>query len=550
MMLLSVGISAALAVAFAIARSRGLLSVPTLGWVGPLFPLAYLALAGMGLYISRRGQVRRAVHLYILLDFVVLLLAGILGGTASPAWLLFFWPVTLAGMFLRPIAAVWGSGGVVLGYVAVVLAERADLYTPVLSFSVENFHFFAMFFFLTMLFVVAGVVNYLNTGSLRRSLSQVREVTQALERSRSSLETRVAERTAELSKRAEQFQAIAELSRAVASLTEFQHLLDASVQLIAQRLGFYHVGLFFVEPGGEWAVLRAASSEGGRRMLERGHRLRLGEQGIVGHVAASGTARFAYNVGEDAVWFNNPDLPETQSEIALPLIGRGQSIIGVLDIQTQEPAAFDEEDVEVLRTLAGGIAVAIENVRALEESQVMLQRLRRFQEEGALQAWRQALARRNLTVGYMYGGDDVIPVSEDEVQTMGQDQPELLGVTTRVADDGSHVLLAPVRVQEQNLGVLSFEKPEPWTDDEVQLAQFVVQQLDLALDNARLLEQTRRQASQERARSEIVSRVRALTSTDAILRNAARELGRALQVERSRIQLLPFAEREQQVRGE
>jgi GAF domain-containing protein len=115
-------------------------------------------------------------------------------------------------------------------------------------------------------------------------------------------------------------------------------------------------------------------------------------------------------------------------------------------------------------------------------------------------------------------------------------------VTTQVTDTGQHLLLAPIRIQNRNVGVLSFEKSAPWAEEQIQLARFVVEQLDLALDNARLLEETRLRANQERARSDIVGRVRAMTSTDAILRNAARELGLALQVERSRIQLLPHGE--------
>jgi GAF domain-containing protein len=115
-------------------------------------------------------------------------------------------------------------------------------------------------------------------------------------------------------------------------------------------------------------------------------------------------------------------------------------------------------------------------------------------------------------------------------------------VTTQVTETGQHLLLAPIRIQNRNLGVLTFEKSIPWAEEQIQLARFVVEQLDLALDNARLLEETRLRANQERARSDIVGRVRAMTSTDAIMRNAARELGLALQVERSRIQLLPPGE--------
>jgi GAF domain-containing protein len=224
--------------------------------------------------------------------------------------------------------------------------------------------------------------------------------------------------------------------------------------------------------------------------------------------------------------------------MSLPLIARGQVTVGVLDIQTEVPAAFIEEDVEVLRILADGIAIAVANTQAMEETSAALERLERYQARDATRAWRRALARRNMRVGYVY---------ESGLVSRADGAPEAVSdvreVTTRTTEGGNHVLLAPIHVQNRNVGVLSFEKPLPWAEDQVQLAQFVVAQLDMALDNARLLEETRLRANQERARSDIVSRIRAMTSTDAILRNAARELGVALQVERSRIQLLLPGER-------
>ena len=197
------------------------------------------------------------------------------------------------------------------------------------------------------------------------------------------------------------------------------------------------------------------------------------------------------------------------------------------------PPRSQEQDVEVLRILADGIAVAITNTESLEETSAALERLERYQEQDAIAAWRRALTRRNMRVGYTYESGLV-----NRADSASEIEVAVSEVTTRITETGQHVLLAPIRVQNRSVGVLSFEKSVPWADDQVQLAQFVVAQLDLALDNARLLEETRLRANQERARSEIVGRIRAMTSTDAILRNAARELGMALQVERSRIQLL------------
>jgi GAF domain-containing protein len=143
-----------------------------------------------------------------------------------------------------------------------------------------------------------------------------------------------------------------------------------------------------------------------------------------------------------------------------------------------------------------------------------------------------------MQLAYDYDRVALQPAPADETSAHAWAEIEELEVRQQ---DGRHLLLAPVRVRERTLGLLTFEAARPWTDEEQRLAGTVVNQLGLALENARLLEDTRRSALQERARSEIVSRVRSSVHMDAILRSAAQELGRALKVERARIQLLPGA---------
>ncbi len=542
MMVLTFGLALTLVLIFVIATLRGMFADPWLGWLGTAFPLVFVPLSVVSFYRAKRGYVSSTSRLFVWLNFIGIALAVLVfDGVNSPGWLLFFWPVTLAGMFLRPVSSVRMACGVLLYYAALVLLANNLFGGVTSSLSFELFYYLIRAFGLLMLVATAGFVTYLSMNSVRQSLVRTQQISRDLRGTQRTLERRVAERTDELARRAEQFKTIAELNHAIASISDIQQLLDTAVHLIAERLGYDHVGIFFVDPNGEWAVLRAASSEGGQIMLARGHRLRVGRQGIVGFVAETGLPRLAFNVGQDAVWFNNPDLPYTKSEVSLPLIARGQTVIGVLDIQTRVAAAFTAEDVTVLRILADGIAVAVANAFSMEETTTALARLERYQEQDALRAWRQALSRRQMQIGYTFDSGFVYPAQADAASDVATAQA-MTDVTTQITDAGQYLLLAPIRIQNRNVGVLSFEKSDPWAEEQVELARFVVEQLDLALDNARLLEETRLRAMQERARSDIVGRVRAMTSTDAILRNAARELGLALQVERSRIQLLPPGE--------
>jgi GAF domain-containing protein len=538
MMVLTFALALALVLIFVIATLRGLFDNPLMGWLGTAFPLVFVPLSVIDFFRAKQGYVSSVSRSFVWINFIGITIAVfVFDGVNSPGWLLFFWPVTLAGMFLRPASAVRMAFGVLIYYGVLVILSNYIFTAVTSSLSFDLFYYLTRAFALLMLVATAGFVNYLSMSSVHQSLARTRQISQDLRGTQRMLERRVTERTDELAKRAGQFKAIAELNHAIASISDIQDLLNTAVRLIAERLGYDHVGIFFVDPHGEWAVLRAASSAGGQRMLARGHRLQVGRQGIVGYVAATGLPRLAFSVGEDAVWFNNPDLPNTKSEMSLPLIARGQTTIGVLDIQTHVAAAFTEEDVTVLHILADGIAVAIANALSLEETTTALARLERYQEQDALRAWRQALARRQMQIGYTFDSGFVYPVQIDAASDVAATQA-MTDVTTQVTDAGQHLLLAPIRIQNRNVGMLSFEKSVPWAEEQIQLARFVVEQLDLALDNARLLEETRLRANQERARSDIVGRVRAMTSTDAILRNAARELGMALQVERSRIQLL------------
>ena len=179
----------------------------------------------------------------------------------------------------------------------------------------------------------------------------------------------------ETQRRAVQLAVASEVARDAIATLDVDQLLDETVRLISERFGFYHAGVFLVDEEHEHAVLRAASSEGGRRMLARGHKLAVGKVGMVGYVTDTGEPRIALDVVEDAMHFVSPDLPETRSEMTLPLRVRGE-VIGALDVQSTDEAAFTDEDVAVLQTMADQLANAIENARLFAEIEQTAERLK------------------------------------------------------------------------------------------------------------------------------------------------------------------------------
>ena len=342
----------------------------------------------------------------------------------------------------------------------------------------------------------------------------------------SGLEQRVADRTRDLERRTHYLEATAEVAREAVSVLDLHELLSRVTALISERFGFYHTGLFLLDPSGEWAVLQAASSEGGQRMLARGHQLRVGQKGIVGYVTGRGEPRIALDVGADAVFFDNPDLPDTRSEMALPLRARGE-IIGALDVQSKEPEAFSGEDVAVLETLADQVAMAISNARLFQQAEEGLEAERRAYGELSRQAWDEML-RARPDLGYRYDEEGVVPLAghPSPGERRGDDSERGSEPVKELPE-----LALPVRVRGRVIGTINAHKPSgaaEWTAEEVALMETLTDQLGVALESARLYQDTQRRAARERLTGEVTARMRETLDMETVLKTAVQEVRQAL----------------------
>ena len=341
------------------------------------------------------------------------------------------------------------------------------------------------------------------------------------------LEQRITERTKDVQRRAQQFQVSAEIARDSASIRELERLLDHSVHLISERFNFYHAGIFLIDDAGEYAVLRAASSEGGQHMLSRGHRLRIGQTGIVGYVAEKGESRIALDVGQDAVYFDNPDLPHTRSEAALPLMVR-EHVIGVLDVQSLQTEAFNAEDIATLQVLADQIALAIENAKLYEENRQALKELQSLYGAQIRQAWQERLEKHSVT--YVF---DRLGVRDASTNTITIDSDH---------HDDPFSVEVPIQLRGWQLGTLQLKRDQnqtPWTRQDKELLQDTAHQIALALENARLLETVQRNAYHEQVIGQIASKAHSSLVLENVMKTAVQEIGQAIQAARVQIRLHP-----------
>jgi len=352
------------------------------------------------------------------------------------------------------------------------------------------------------------------------------KMTQKLEGMVNSLEAQVAERTSQLEKRANQLSAVSSVASAIASVQDIDQLLFDVTRLVSEQFDFYHVGIFLLDENQEFAVLQAANSEGGERMLNRQHKLKLDSNSIVGYATSLGEPRIALDVGSDAVYFNNPDLPDTHSEMALPLrIGR--HIIGALDVQSIQTNAFSKEDVATLSILADQIAIAIENSRLFSEAREALKKSEETFSKYVKQEW-SSFATQAKHTGYLYDGTRVLP-SDSKNKT---ERANSLTQTGRLTmEKGTKNLIVPIRLRGQIIGYIDIKsknESRKWTKDDHALLEAAAERAALALENARLVESAQRRASRERTIGEISTRIGAVSNLEVIMQTAVEELGRKI----------------------
>jgi GAF domain-containing protein len=389
-----------------------------------------------------------------------------------------------------------------------------------------------------------GLLLYLltnfRTGLEKFRLSEVQTINKELEILTGNLEQRVDERTHQLevanrqiTERITQLEAITRLSETIAQLQDLNEVFPQTTELINRFFGFYHVGIFLVDRQKEFAILQAANSEGGRRMLARGHQLRLGT-GVVGYAALTGTPRIALDVGKDAVFFNNPDLPETRSEVALPLKARDETI-GILDVQSREAEAFSNNDLLILTTLANQVAIAIENARLLTETRTALVQVQAVYDEFTRAEWSRTIAQTEQP-GYRYNAGRIEMIDKNlkapEVLEAVRNR-EIVSGGTNGSQEKRTTMAVPVKLRGEVIGVIHIESTSSsrhWAEDEVSLVGAVAERAAVAMENARLFQDARRRAVKEQSISEATARISSAMNIENILHATAEELERVLGV--------------------
>ncbi len=403
-------------------------------------------------------------------------------------------------------------------------------------------------------------------GRLARSFNHMTDELSHLYR---SLEQRVLQRTEEIG-------IAAHIARDVTAIQDVDQLLNDIVQLITERFGHYHTAIFLLDDEKEYAKMRAASSDGGKSMLQRGYVIPPGKSGFVGYVTETGEPRIVPEVEKDILYYADPELPYTKSEAVLPLTVSG-GVIGALDVHSRVPNAFSEADILVLQIIADQLAVAIENTRLLRRQTTLadlrssvihlfnrLSQQTDFDDliEEIPRFIRETFNLSRVTLG-LVEGEDVVVRSVSSAEDAFTPSPidtspigeGLLGRTVflrrpqRISPQPLHeletqdpqrilsqtILAIPLIIRDNVIGTLALETGirGDLTNDEIESLEIIAAQVATSLVNSQLLEEMQKNLDQMdlRYRQETADSWRQLLSLQAEMDETLIEDGQTLQAQ-------------------
>jgi len=313
-----------------------------------------------------------------------------------------------------------------------------------------------------------------------------------------SLEQKVKERTGQLQK-------VNEIGRAITSILDPEELFPQTARLMESDFHCYYTAFYLLDTSGKWAILRFANGDTGKALLNNRHRIDVDGRSTIAKSIRSQTSQLVTETSQ--IRIDNPLLPYTRSQMVLPLLV-GDTLLGVLDLHSTKESVFLTQDMDAYQNMANGIAIVMENSRLYQEAQQSLTEMRSVQRRYLREAWQTATSDREH--GYEIGDSETIYANKLDI---------------------------PLSLRDQIIGQIQLSNSAEWTTEQRNLIEAIVAQATLALENARLVEESQITAAQERLTNEIIAKIWASSNMDNILQTTVRELGRSLEATEVEIEL-------------
>lgn len=348
--------------------------------------------------------------------------------------------------------------------------------------------------------------------SIQNTLSELSEST----KERTELQTKVTERTEDLELRMNQLRNSTITARTIAEKQTIAEVLETTTQLVSEKFGYYHVGLFILDEQNSTVFLQASSSATGKLLIGQGFRVEPDRKNPLATAIEQNRAVISSDLDQKN-FVADENFPLTRSRMVLPLAVRGE-MLGVLDLHSDQARAFNLNDAEILQTLADLTAISLDNVRLINETQNLVNQLEANTSVQTQRIWSKLTSRQRPAYQYTPAGV----------------RPVFFRDTT---DDGDG-LRVPLTLHGQNIGTIKLKRKNTginWSEREKVLVEKIADQVSLALENSRLVDEAQKSAARDQMIANISTRIRETLDVDAVVRTAAAELRRVFDLKEAEI---------------
>ncbi len=369
-------------------------------------------------------------------------------------------------------------------------------------------------------FLIIGTILIVALGRLKSAFARVVKDMQSafgiLAVERMQLEENILKRTDELEAQTTQLRTASTVAKAMAEIQNVSDLLTSVTKLTAEKFGFYHVGLYILDEQKRTAFLQAASSMAGKQLIGQAFRVESDRRNIINLVVTQ-NRHVITSDSDGSAFTRDVNFTLTRSRMLLPLAVRG-NILGILDIHSEQPQAFSSQDAEILQTLADLVAISFDNARLINETKSLVSQLEMNTNIQTERTWRKLTSRQKPA--YQYTPAGVRPV---------------FSTNKKDNDDGLHI---PLVLHGQKIGMIKLKRKGEaahWSERERVLVEKIADQVALALENSRLVDEAQKSALRDQVIANVSTRVRETLDIESVVRTAATELRRAFDLKEAEI---------------
>jgi signal transduction histidine kinase len=441
-----------------------------------IITLSSIALYAVGFVWLYQGRLQIVSWLLVAIFYGVIITTQTTGTFSQTTVILVTIVIAIAGVLLKPYQVIAVT---VLTIVTSVFFATTNADTPITQTTI---------IFMAVLFGLEGLLLTFGAGAIEQSFVDVDNSTKALVNSNKQLQDLTLNLEQRISERTHDLELATEVGRAVSErVGDLTNLLIHSVDLIRSSYNLYYTQIYLIDAPGRNLVLRAGTGEVGKQLLQRGHRLAVSASSLNSRAASTQKPVLVNDTKKSDNFLPNPLLPNTRSELAVPLIVN-EKVVGVLDMQSDTPETFSEANVTAFEVLAGQLAIAIQNsilFNQTEEARLQVEeQARRLTSTG----WQDFLnaVDRSENLGYVLNQEEILPLTETQEKKFDSE------------------LVVPIQVAGESVGevLLAGDANRQWSKEDAEIVQAAMQQVAQHIENLRLLAQ----AEKYRAEAEQVSR--------------------------------------------